>query len=76
MEMSASLSLELTKLVVIHPNMIFSQMKSQSTSMCLVLLLKTGFEVVCRAVWLSPRMKISVSTDISILGFYGYISDI
>ena len=37
MKISASWSLELTKLVVMHPDAIFSLIKWQSTSMCLVL---------------------------------------
>ena len=52
-KMSASWSFELTKLVAIHPDAIFSLMKWQSTSMCLVLSWKTGLDAICKAAWLS-----------------------
>ena len=48
-KMSASWSFELTKLVVTHPDAIFSLMKWQSTSICLVLSWKTGLHAICNA---------------------------
>ena len=52
-KMVASWSIELRKLVATHPNAIFSLMKWQSTSICLVLSWKTGFDAICNAAWLS-----------------------
>ena len=49
MEISDSWSFELTKLVVMHSNEIFSLIKWQSTSMCLVLSWKTGLDAICKA---------------------------
>ena len=51
-KMSASWSFELTKLVATHPDAIFSLMKWQSTSICLVLSWKTGLDAICNAAWL------------------------
>ena len=52
-KISVSWSFELTKLVITHPNAIFSLMKWQSTSMCLVLSWKTKLDAICKAAWLS-----------------------
>ena len=49
MKISASWSLELTKLVFMHPNAIFYLIKWQSTSMCLVLSWKTVLDEICKA---------------------------
>ena len=46
MKMFASQLLELTKLVVMHNEAIFSRMKRQSTSICLVRSWKTGLETM------------------------------
>ena len=51
-KISASWSFELTKLVVTHPDAIFSLMKWQSTSMCLVFSWKTKLDAICKAAWL------------------------
>ena len=52
-KMSARWSFELAKLVATYPDAIFSLMKWQSTSICLVLSWKTGLDAICNAVWLS-----------------------
>ena len=49
MKIFASWLLELTKVVVIHPDAIFSLTKWQSTSMCLDLSWKTGLDEICKA---------------------------
>ena len=46
MKISVSWSLELTNLVVMHPDTIFSMIKWQSVSMCLVLSWKTGLDEI------------------------------
>ena len=48
-KMSASWSFELTKLIATHPDAIFSLMKWQSTSICLVISWKTGLDAKCNA---------------------------
>ena len=50
MKIYANWSLELTKLVLMHPDVIFSLIKWQSTLMCLVLSWKIGFDEICEAV--------------------------
>ena len=57
----ASWSFELTKLVATHHDAIFSLMKWQLTSMCLVLSWKTGLDVICKAAWLSQMSFICSS---------------
>ena len=52
-KISVSWSFELTKLVATHSDAIFSLMKWQSTSMCLVLSWKTGLDAICKAARLS-----------------------
>ena len=52
-KMSASWSFVLTTLVATHPDAIFSLMKWQSTSICLVLSWKIGLDAICNVVWLS-----------------------
>ena len=52
-KMSASWSFELTKLVATHPDAIFSLMKWQTTSICLVFSWKTGLDAICNAAWIS-----------------------
>ena len=47
-KISASWSLELTKLVVMHPDASFSLIKWQSISMYLVLAWKTGLDEICK----------------------------
>ena len=34
------------------------------------------FHMCCRDLWSQPRIKISVNTDISVIGFYGNIGNI
>ena len=60
-KMSASWSFELTKLVATHPDAIFSLMKWQSTSICLVLSWKTELDAICNAAWLSQTSFICSS---------------
>ena len=48
-KISASWTLELTKLVVMHPDAIFYLIKWQSTLMCLVISWKTGLDEICKA---------------------------
>ena len=48
MKISASWSLELTKLIVMHLDATFSLIKWQSTSMCLVLSWKTELDEICK----------------------------
>ena len=52
-KISASRSLEFINEVVISPEMIFSRMKWQSISICLVRSWETGLEVMCKTAWLS-----------------------
>jgi len=55
-------SLELTNLVLMSPDTIFSRMKWQSISMCLVLSWKTRLELIWRAAWLSHISVIGLTS--------------
>jgi len=61
---SASWSFELRKLIAMHPNSIFYQMKLHSTSICFTNSWNTRFNAICNAAWLSQINFISSSTPI------------
>ena len=73
MKISANWSLELTNLVLMSPDIIFTRMKWQSISMYLFLSWKTALELIWRAAWLS-HISVIWLTSPNCNSFNNYLS--
>jgi len=73
-EISTSWSFELTESVLISLDTIFSRIKWQSISICLVLSWKTRFELIWRAIWLSSVIWMTSPNYNSLSNYLSQIS--